>query len=239
MKYQSLKGKKIIITGASKGIGKAIADEILDLEAEIILLASKIESFDSSLGNRQNIKLYSADFSDALSVENVLEKINSENGTPDIIINNAGIGVFRNFAELSQDEIRKMMEVNYFAPIRIVQYFLKEMMERKSGNIVNILSVTAQTNYQRSSVYGASKSALLETMKTLRLEVRQSGVRIINVLPGATATTIWRPKVIEDFGWKMLSPMAVAGTVLSNLDLCISNNQTIEEIILRPDLGDL
>lgn len=239
MKYQSLNGKSILITGASKGIGKAISEELLDSQANLLLMASKIESFDSSLANLQNVRLYSSDFANAESLANALSQIHNENGTPDIIINNAGIGVFRNFAELSQEDIRKMMEINYFAPLSIVQYFMKEMMERKSGNILNILSVTAQTNYQRSSVYGASKSALLETMKTLRLEVRQSGLRIINILPGATATTIWRPKVIEDFGWKMLTPQSVAKTVLSTLELCISTNQTIEELVLRPDLGDL
>lgn len=239
MKYNAMKSKTILITGASKGIGKEIAKELLESDSKLILCGSNEKSFENFDLSSENIKFYSFDLKNEEETIAALNKIEQDGNSPDIIINNAGIGIFRNFTDFKIEEINSMMNVNFKAPILITQKFLPKMLENKFGVVANIVSVAAVNNFLRSSIYGASKSALLEAMKTLRLEVRKNGVKVINVLPGATETSIWSPKVRAEFGNLMLSPNDLAKTIVRAINDSIENNLIIEEITIRPQNGDL
>jgi len=111
------------------------------------------------------------------------------------------------------------------------------MIERSAGTIVNIHSIAAINIYQNSSVYSASKAGILAYSKVLREEIRDKGIRVIDVIPGPTNTVIWPEKALEEFGHRMMTAEDV-GSVIA--DVCTKTTTAIpEEIVLRPQLGDL
>lgn len=239
MKYSSFDSKTVLITGASKGIGKAIAEELLESNCKLILTASSEKSFENFSLKHENISFLPFDMSDRDQLNTAIEKMNADQIKPDILINNAGVGIFKNFKDLKTADFDKMIDVNFRSPYRLTQAVLPNMLEKKFGVIANILSVAAINNFQRSSAYGATKAALLESMKTLRLETRSEGIKVINFLPGATETSIWSEKVRQEMGSRMMQPENLAKTIVSVIDSSIVNNLTVEEMIIRPQGGDL
>ncbi len=239
MKYNGFAAKTVMITGASKGIGKEIARELSNSGCKLILTASSANSFDGFDIEAEGIKFLHFDMSKELEVLGALEKLNRLNAYPDILINNAGIGIFKDFINFNFDDINSTININYKSPILITQSLLPKMLESGFGVIANVISVAAINNFSRSTIYGSSKAALLEAMKTLRLEVRKSGIKIINFIPGATNTAIWSPKVRSEYGEVMMSPESLAKVIVSSIDNAITHNLMIEEMSIRPQNGDL
>jgi len=155
----------------------------------------------------------------------------------DCLINNAGISAFKSFADTSLDEIQNIIDVNLLGSIYTTKAVLPEMIKRKSGIIINILSVAAKTVFTNSSIYTASKSGLEAFAKVLREEVREHNIRVINIFPGATATEIWPKDALEKFEDKMMDSSKLADLILKiyTSDPSLSP----EEIVVRPISGDL
>lgn len=239
MQYKGFKNRIIWITGSSKGIGKALSAELISEDCKLILSATSLDSFSHSNFVHNNIFLLPFDLTDEAEIQGAFNTLKLKDLYPDVLINNAGIGVFKNLKSLSIEDFDKMHQVNYRSAFQIVKSILPKMMENSFGVIANVLSVAAVSNFQRSSVYGASKAALLEMMKTLRMEVRSDGLKIINFLPGATETSIWSDKVRAEFAHKMMKPEELAKAIITTIDLSIINNLTFEEVIMRPTSGDL
>lgn len=240
MEYKSLNDKTILLTGASKGIGESLAKVLsAKTKCKLILSATKPESFANQVLDIDNIIIETFDLNNTNEVMDAIERIKAKNLVPDILINNAGVGIFKNFGDLTTAEIEKLINVNYKAPMLLAKAFLPTMLSRQFGMFVNIISVAAVTNFLRSSVYGATKAALMETMKTIRMEYRKQGIKVLNILPGATDTPIWSPKVRQQYGSVMMSPDALAEAIVANINLAIEHNIMPEEIIIRPQMGDL
>ena len=149
----------------------------------------------------------------------------------DCLINNAGTTSFKKAVDDSISEIENIIKVNLLGSIYTIKTILPGMIERQSGTIINILSVVTQ------KVFTASKSGLLGYTKVLREEVRDKNIRIINVIPGATATGIWANEIINKFGDSMMDKANIAKLVFKLYSE--RNNMVVEEIILRPLKGDL
>ncbi|MCB0753743.1 MAG: SDR family NAD(P)-dependent oxidoreductase, partial [Ignavibacteriae bacterium] len=153
------------------------------------------------------------------------------------LINNAGITSFKPFKDNTNEEIESIIDTNLKGSIYSVKTVLPEMIVRKSGLIINILSVAANTVFTNSSIYAASKAGLAAFSKVLREELREYNIPVINIYPGATSTEIWPEKTIEKFSHRMMNSTKLADLIFDIYKN--STNLSPEEIVVRPITGDL
>jgi NAD(P)-dependent dehydrogenase (short-subunit alcohol dehydrogenase family) len=205
--------KRILITGASRGIGRAIAEKLAAPDTELLLhgrdtiaLAEVCASLKSSCA--RIVKLVH-DLANPSGVCNLISEVGD---VPlDILINNAGIAVVKPFGEITPTEWEQTVGVNITAPFLLTQHFAPRMPPGSS--IVNILSVAAKTGFSNWSAYCMSKFALEGFSQSVREELREHKIRVINIYPAATATEIWDN---VEGNWpreKMMLPEEVAGAV--------------------------
>ncbi|MEW6703076.1 MAG: SDR family NAD(P)-dependent oxidoreductase [Bacteroidota bacterium] len=234
------KKKAVWITGASSGIGKALSIEfarngllVLGTARRIDLLEQVKVELDEFVNNFVAVQL---DISDYTSVDQFYKNV-FQNYWVDCLINNAGITSFKPALDDSIEEVRRIVEVNLLGSIYSIKSVLPEMIERKSGTIINILSVVTQKVFTASSAYSASKSGLHAYAKVLREEVRDKNIRVINVLPGATATPIWHTAVLQKYSERMMSADKIAELIYKFYSE--KSNLVSEEVVIRPIKGDL
>jgi short-subunit dehydrogenase len=233
------------ITGGTRGIGLEITKLFLKNGIKTIASGTKEEKFyrennyfpaeftSSGFSYRQ------CDVSSFIQVSDTYEKIKSDTGIPGILVNNAGIGIFKPLSEMTAEEFSEMTDVNFKGVFNTTRAVINDFIERKSGLIINITSVAAEKAFPGSSVYGASKAAVLAMARSLREEVREMGIKVVNILPGATGTEIWSDKLLEKYGERMMTPREVAEVVLSVVNLSSGTGLTFDELTLRPTGGDL
>ncbi len=169
-----------IITGASKGIGKATA---LKLKSYGYTLIS-ISRSEPEVGD---IK-FKADISDKNTVKDILDKILDRFSFVDVIVNNAGFGVYGSFEKTSLDEEEYMIRTNFLGTIYFTKFLLPTMIERKKGNIINIISEAAYVSSPKLLIYSATKAALASFTNGLWAEARKYGVKISGIYPGPVKT---------------------------------------------------
>lgn len=237
--------KVIWVTGAGKGIGAAIANELMQSGA--IVIASGRSTLDSYLEKNELDKdivvserfhYLQCDVTNSEQVHNAADYIKANFGALDVLINNAGLGEFAEFIELKISSIRSMMEVNFFGAVNCINAVLEDMISKKDGIILNILSVAVHESFPYSSAYAASKAALYALSKSIRTETRNMGIKIINVHPGATKTEIWAKDMIDEHGYRMMKSKDIAEVISSVLK--VSNKDVMpEELIIRPQLGNI
>ncbi len=231
--------KAIWVTGASSGIGKAISKKFAENNLNVIGSARRsnlIESINQKLSDSQKVVALKNDVSNFEDVKKTVNEIQS-NFEIDCLINNAGISAFKSFTDTSLEEIQSIIDVNLLGSIYTTKAVLPEMIKRKSGTIINILSVASKKIFTNSSIYTASKSGLEAFAKVLREEVREYNIRVINIFPGATATEIWPQEVLEKFENKMMNTSKLADLILK---IYLSDSSlSPEEIVVRPISGDL
>ncbi|HSO89085.1 MAG TPA: SDR family NAD(P)-dependent oxidoreductase [Draconibacterium sp.] len=162
---KSLINKIILITGASSGIGEATAKEFAKAGAEVLLVArnaSKLQNVvDEILISGGKARFFAADISDFKAVEKLAESVKKEVGVPDIIVNNAGQGIWKFMDETSYEEVSQMMAVPYFASFYVTKAFLPEMLRRNSGHIVNMTSYAGFIAFSGATAYIAARTAML------------------------------------------------------------------------------
>ncbi|MFP4368458.1 MAG: SDR family oxidoreductase [Candidatus Kapaibacterium sp.] len=232
--------RTVWITGASRGIGKALADILLEKGYKLALSARSEESFSNSgFRNGGNVIILPCDISVKKEVESAYTGIKEKFGTPDILVNNAGIGIFAPFTELSEDEFDKMISINFKGCFLCSKAVINDMLKRKSGAVINVLSGAAIKGFPNSSVYGATKAAVLGMSRALREEVRDSGVKICDILPGATETEMWPDEPRRQFSERMMKPEDAAQAISSLIELSANPRAMPEELLLKPQWGDL
>ncbi len=239
---ESLKDKIIWITGASRGIGAAIAEKLSETEAKLILSAKSRDSFKDlikTLGMKTNVFLFPCDMSKTDEIQRVYEKILLSVGSPDVLINNAGVGVFKPFSELTLEDFDEMMNVNARGVFTAIRQVLPGMKENRNGAIINILSGAVLKAFKNSSAYSASKAALWQMSRCLREEVRGDGIKVIDIFPGATETDIWKEEIRQTRGERMMKPHDVADVIYHAVLQAQSPTAMVEEIHLKPQFGDL
>lgn len=190
----SLKGKTAIVTGAGRGIGRAVAIALAKEGVNLGLIGltmSNLEKLTEELEQFDvNISAASADVADLEAVQHAVEHIKSDLGAIDILVNNAGIAKFGGFMDLSPEEWEKIVRVNLMGVYNVTRAVLPEMVERKSGDIVNISSTAGQKGAPVTSAYSASKFAVLGLTESLMLEVRKHNVRVTALTPSTVATDL-------------------------------------------------
>ena len=205
--------KIVWLTGGSSGIGLALSSEFIKKGA-IVVVSSRRSTIDviennnkvNEIINNKNFHHIQMDVSKSDDVSESYQIIKQKYLTPDILINNAGIGIFKPMLEMNYDEFDLMMNTNVRGVLNTIKQVIPDMQKKGSGTIINISSVATEEKFLGSSVYAASKSAVRMMSKILREELRNDNIKIIDVIPGATATPIWNEKVLDKHGYKMMQP---------------------------------
>ena len=183
----------VILTGASQGIGRATAYALARAGCRLVLAARGAIRL-QQLAMELNAQGYTAiaiptDMGDTTQAAALAHKTVAIFGTIDVIINNAGIGVYQAVAELDETAARQVMEVNYFGPVALIQAALPTLMANPDGGlIINISSIIGRRAMPHMAAYCATKAALERMAESLRLEVKTANVRVSTVYPGVTAT---------------------------------------------------
>jgi short-subunit dehydrogenase len=162
---KTLQNKTVLITGASSGIGAATAKEFANEGATVLLVArneNKLKAVVAAIAeNGGNAKYYLADVSDYKVVQQLAEKVKAEVGVPDIMINNAGQGIWKFMDETAYEEVSEMMAVPYFASFYMTKAFLPDMEKRNSGHIVNMTSYAGFMAFSGATAYIAARTAMV------------------------------------------------------------------------------
>jgi short-subunit dehydrogenase len=177
--------KVVFITGASSGIGKAIGTYLHDKGFRVIGSSRTPENYPNPL-----FPLLAVDVKDPASIQVAINKIITDYGVIDVLINNAGVGITGPLEELPDHEIKSNFETNFFGPIAVMKAVLPHMRTQKSGLIINITSIAGYMGLPYRSIYSASKGALELISESLNMEVKPFGIAITNVAPGDFATNI-------------------------------------------------
>lgn len=220
----NLKNKNALITGAGKGIGKAIAIALAKEGVNVILisrtqldvdqLAIKIENF-----GVKSLAL-SADVSDINSINAAVEKALAEFKTIDILINNAGIASFGNFLELEPTEWEKIIQVNLMGTYYTTRAVLPNMIERQTGDIINISSTAGLNGNALTSAYSASKFAVLGLTDSLMQEMRKHNIRVTALTPSTVATDMAKDLNLTDGNpEKVMQSEDIAELIIAQLKL--------------------
>ena len=230
------------IVGGSRGIGFACA-EALGAEGYSIALSSKTKAaLDASdLKLREHgidVTPFTCDITKEENVTSTYSEIKRVFGrAPDVLINSAGISPWSTFTETSTAEFDEVLAINTHGMFLTSREVLADMYDRKSGAIVQILSVAALKGYKNGAAYVASKFASLGFTNALREEARKHGVRVIAVFPGATETELWSEHQREKYHERMMQPEDIAQEIVAALKA--PARALVEEIVLRPIHGDL
>jgi short-subunit dehydrogenase len=230
----------IWITGASSGIGKAVALEFAKIGCNVFVSARRaqeLERLKDEAGKQgENIFSFPCNVASSTNVDQTFKKIISEFEL-NCLINNAGVTSFKNASDNSVNEINEIINTNLLGSIYAIKTVLSSFIKNESGTIINILSVVVDKVFTRSSVYAASKMGLLGYSNSLREEVRKHNIRVVNVIPGATETSMWSQEVRKEKGDLMMNPESIARIIVSTY--LQKDNLVTEEIVLRPITGDL
>jgi len=230
-----------IITGGTKGIGFAIAEELAKKGHNLCICSRSADDLDkmklSFASNFPNVQLYTkvADMSKKQEVLEFADFCLSQFKSIDVLVNNAGI--FLPGETLLEDEgaLEKMIETNLYSAYYLSKKIVPVMQAKKKGYVINMCSIASKIAYPNGGSYSISKFALLGFSKVLREELKDSGVKVTSILPGATWSNSWAG--VELPKERLMEARDIA-QVVSNI-LSLGNSAVMEEVILRPQLGDL
>ncbi len=238
---ETKKPRIIWITGASTGIGRALA-EVFTSRGDTVIASARTESKLNELGRQISAacgtcEIIKCDVQSQVSVFGAVKKIMELHGHIDVLINNAGVTYFKDFMDTSIEEFDHVINTNLRGTFLTTKAVLPAMLQHQTGLVCNILSYVVKEVYTKSAAYSSSKAGVEAMMNVLRAEVRRHGINIVNVYPGAVSTSIWRQNQLEKFGNQMLTPEQVA-EMLYQVSIQ-SPSLMVEEIVLRPHGGDL
>lgn len=182
--------KKIIISGSSSGIGRAIATKLLDLGYSVVGLSRNHQKFTP---DNPNYFPYTLDFSDLYQAELILKSIHQEHQDIQVIIGNAGYGRFGNLEQFSLRQIDDLIKVNFLGQVLLVKTFLSNIKKRGDGKIILMGSEAALSGAKQGSIYCAAKFALRGFTQSLRLECAGAGVGVTLINPGLVNTPFFEP----------------------------------------------
>ena len=230
----------VVVTGASQGIGRAIAEAFAARDgAQVALVArteSKLEATAEACRDRGGeARVLPADVTDAAAVADVAETVRAEWGVPDVLVNNAGRFRYAPLDELTLEGFREQLDVNLTGTFAVTQAFLPAMREQGAGHLFFVGSVASLQAYPGNAGYCAAKHGVRGLARTVRAETKDEGLRVTTVLPGATYTPTWDGVDLPED--RFMPPEDVAQAVVDATRL--SDRTVVEELLLRPQEGDV
>ena len=230
----------IIITGASQGIGRALAEVFSkEQDARIALVSRNKKKLNEVAAlceqNGAETLVVPCDVTKEADVSAMSEKVLSHWGAPDVLINNAGLFKPGSLLEMDASSFSEQVDVNLTSAFLVTQSFLPAMVEQEGGSIFYMASVASIRAYAGGAAYCAAKHGLLGLARCVREETKDKGIRVTALLPGATFTPSWDGVDLPEERFMPASDIAQAA-----LDIYKMTDRTVvEEIVLRPQLGDL
>ena len=190
---KSLEGKVAVVTGASKGIGAAIAAALAEEGCRLVLAArgiERLEEFAATLIQEHRIEVLTipTDMGDEGQARRLIEKAEEHFGALDILVNNAGVGIYGAVDELNLEDLRQVFDVNFFGPIAALQAAVRIMRRNGGGAIVNVSSIVGKFPQPMGGGYTATKFALQGASGAARAELKRENIDVILVCPGLTDT---------------------------------------------------
>jgi NAD(P)-dependent dehydrogenase (short-subunit alcohol dehydrogenase family) len=238
---ESLAGKIAIVTGGTRGIGRAIAEYLLRQGVLVAICGRKQESVDRAVSEMQplgRIFGHAADVSRVDHVSKLFQAVDAEFGGLDILVNNAGQGAFRRVADMTPEEWHHNIDLNLNGPFYCSHEALARFVQRGGGFIVNISSLAGKNAFSGGAGYNASKAGLNAFTEALMLDHRHDNVRVCSIMPGSVDTEFSgdRSKPLNetragDTTW-MIAPEDIAETV--GLVLSIPTRTMISRVEMRP-----
>ena len=209
----SFKNKKILITGATGGIGNELVKKFLNLEGNILATGTKTEKLEALKKEFSNINILKFDISDHSKIEEFVENVSSQLNGLDVLVNNAGINVDNLSLRMKDEEWKKVIDVNLGSTFFLCKYAIKKMLKNKYGRIVNITSIVGHTGNLGQSNYAASKAAIIAMSKSLAIEYAKKNITINCVSPGFIQSKM-TDNIVESIKAVLTSriPMAKLGT---------------------------
>ncbi len=185
-----ISGARVLITGASRGIGAAMAGAFASEGAKVALVARSGDEL-QRLADEYDGKAYQLDLGRSADLDGFIDRVEADGGPIDILINNAGIETSALVEELDEDHIEQLSAVNLVAPMRLTRQVLPGMLERRRGHVVFTSSVAASTPAPGLAAYCASKAGLTRFSESLRIEMRDSGIGVTTLHLGPVDTGMW------------------------------------------------
>ena len=236
-----MKRPVVWITGASRGIGYELAKEFAAAGAEVIATSRRRNQLARLVGEIRKrggtASFFVCDVSSKRSVASTAKRILARFGRVDVLLNNAGVTFFKSLRGTTQAEFDELIAVNLRGTFLCTKAVIESMVRRRSGHIINIISVTAKKTFTKSGAYAASKAGVLALTNVLREEVRPNNVKVTAVFPGATETEMWPAGVREKHRHRMMKAEDVAKVIVTMVNA--PERAHIEEVVFRPQLGDL
>ena len=225
-----LKGKNIIITGASGGIGNSIVKKLYDNGANILASGTRIEKLNELKKNFEKIKILKFDISQSDKIEDFIEDATKElGGSLDCIVNNAGITQDNLAIRMNLEEWKRVIDINLTSTFLMSKFAIKKMLKNKSGKIVNITSVVGHTGNLGQANYTASKAGIIAMSKSLSIEYAKKNINVNCISPGFIKTAM-TDKIDEKFKEIIVSkiPSARLGEPedIANAVLFLASNQS-------------
>jgi NAD(P)-dependent dehydrogenase (short-subunit alcohol dehydrogenase family) len=233
---ESMKGKKAIVTGGSRGIGLEVARALLGEGVDVVISGRSQESLDKALGElgkqtAATVSGFAADVSKSTDVEGLFTFADQKLGALDYLVNNAGVGVFRAAGELTVEEWDHVIATNLSGAFYCSREAIERFHSRKSGWIVNISSLAGRNPFAGGSAYNASKFGLNGFSEAMMLDHRNDNIRVSYVMPGSVDTGFSGHEPEKKSEWK-IAPEDVAQIVLDILKM--PRRTLISRVEVRP-----
>ena len=236
-----MKNKLLVITGGSKGIGRSIILKFAKMNFDIITCSrnlddlSKLKEDVNKESKTVSVNFIQSDLSKEKECQNFIDYVKSFKRNLDLLVNN--VGIFSPGKIYNEDEgiLKRMINTNLYSNYHISRGLIPSMLSRKKGHIFNICSIASKIAYSNGGSYCVSKFALYGMSLCLREELKDKGIKVTSVLPGATLTSSWDGSEFDKN--RFVQPNDIAESIFSIYNM--SSGSTVEEIIIRPQLGDI
>jgi len=230
----------IVVTGGTKGIGRAIVEKFASMgftvvtcsrtKSQLVTINSEIES-----KYKTNLHYLEVDLSEKRDIEMFVNFIRSLDEPVEALINNAGFYIGGQLYSEDEGILEEMMKTNVYSAYYLTRGLVEDMIARKAGHIFNICSVASTKIFPNGGSYSVSKFALYGMTKLFREELKEYNIKVTAILPGATFTSSWDENEIDPD--RIIKPTDVAEAIFAAFSL--SPNAVVEEMVIRPQLGDL
>ena len=209
----SFKDRKILITGATGTIGKALVKKFVSLEGKVLATGTKTEKLETLKKEFPDISVLKFDISDHSKIEEFIENVSSQLVGLDVLVNNAGINMDNLSLRMKDEEWKKVIDVNLGSTFLLCKYGIKKMLKNKYGRVVNITSVVGHTGNLGQSNYAASKAGIIGMSKSLAIEYAKKNITINCVSPGFIQSNM-TDKIVESIKAVLTSriPMSKLGS---------------------------
>ena len=194
----NLKNKKILITGATGGIGNALVDKFYSLDAKVLATGTNEEKLKNLKKNYTSINVEKFKLEDHDKIESFIELVNEKLGGLDVLVNNAGITLDNLSIRLTEENWKKVLDINLTSSFLMCKFAIKKMLKKKYGKIINITSIVGHTGNLGQANYAASKAGIQAYSKSLAIEYAKKNINVNCVAPGFIKTEM-TDKINDDF----------------------------------------